>query len=145
MRAARGRDEWSTRSDAFRHALSRQYLRREQQDQLSELPALTLADVPVDLSPSEITEYKRAVGLPTCPGCVSPPAQRGAWGEDTPYSRAALQRAVARVHSAAPAHVQRVMFAAACTVHEFCNGAELPSSVLAEIAYAVRSPVGQEP
>jgi hypothetical protein len=37
------------------------------------------------------------------------------------------------------------VFAAACTVHEFCNGAEPPSSALAEVAYAVRSPVGQEP
>ena len=75
---------------------------------------------------------------------IAASAARGV-GEDTPYSRAALQRAVARVHSAAPAHVQRAVFAAACTVHEFCNGAELPSSALAEVAYAVRSPVGQEP
>jgi len=129
VRAARGRDEWSIRSDAFRHALSRHYLRREQQDHLSELPALTLADVPVDLSPSEVTEYKRAVG-----GCQHArdayrrQRSEGRWGEDTPYSRAGLQRAVARVHSAAPAHVQRAVFAAACTMHEFCNGAELPSS-----------------
>lgn len=45
----------------FRAAISSRYLRRKQSDVLTELPPLTLVDVPVELSRSEIATYKDSV------------------------------------------------------------------------------------